>query len=54
MNLTSGLTDEQMQQMLGNEYGGMNEVMADIYAITGDKKYIERPNDSTTGPCWTR
>jgi len=39
--VTSGLTDRQMQQMIGTEYGGMNEVLADIYAITGDKKYIE-------------
>jgi DUF1680 family protein len=39
--VTSGLTDEQMQQMLGTEYGGMNEVLADIYVITGNEKYIE-------------
>jgi len=39
--VTSGLTDVQMQRMLGTEYGGMNEVLADIYAITGNKKYIE-------------
>ncbi len=39
--VTSGLTDAQMQQMLGTEYDGMNEVLADIYAITGNKKYIE-------------
>ena len=39
--VTSGLTDAQMQQMLSNEYGGMNEVLADIYAITGNKKCIE-------------
>ncbi len=38
--VTAGLTPEQMQQMIGNEFGGMNEVMADIYAITGDKKYL--------------
>ncbi len=38
---TAGLTDEQMQQMLGTEYGGMNEVLADIYAITGNKKYMD-------------
>ncbi|MEN6306986.1 MAG: beta-L-arabinofuranosidase domain-containing protein [Anaerohalosphaeraceae bacterium] len=38
---TSGLTDRQMQQMLGTEYGGMNEVLADIYAITGSKKYLD-------------
>ena len=41
VNLTSRLDDAQMQQMLGNEYGGMNEVMADIYTITGDRKYLE-------------
>ncbi|MBN1123848.1 MAG: glycoside hydrolase family 127 protein [Sedimentisphaerales bacterium] len=39
--ITSGLTDRQMQQMLDTEYGGMNEVLADIYAITGNKKYID-------------
>jgi len=39
--VTSGLTDAQMQRMIGTEYGGMNEVLADIYAITGDSKYIE-------------
>ena len=37
---TSRLTDAQMQRMLSNEHGGMNEVMADIYAITGDRKYL--------------
>ena len=39
--VVSGLSDSQMQQMLGCEYGGMNEVLADVYAITGNKKYIE-------------
>jgi DUF1680 family protein len=39
--VTSGLTDAQMQRMLDTEYGGMNEVLADIYAITGNKKDIE-------------
>jgi len=39
--VTSGLTDAQMQRMLDTEYGGMNETLADIYAITGNKKYIE-------------
>jgi len=38
--LTSGISDEQMQRMLGQEHGGMNEVLADIYAITGDQKYL--------------
>ena len=38
--ITSGLSDDQMQRMLGQEHGGMNEVLADIYTITGDEKYL--------------
>ncbi len=38
--VTSGLNDEQMQRMLGMEHGGMNESLADLYAITGDAKYL--------------
>lgn len=38
--VTAGLSDEQMQRMLGQEHGGMNEVLADIYVITGDEKYF--------------
>jgi DUF1680 family protein len=41
IDLTSRLSDDQMQRMLDNEYGGMNEVMANIYEITGNKKYLE-------------
>jgi DUF1680 family protein len=41
LGVTSGLSEEQMQRMIGVEYGGMNEVMADIYTITGDKKYLD-------------
>jgi hypothetical protein len=37
----SNLSDDQMQQMLQVEHGGMNEVLADVYAITGDKKYLD-------------
>ena len=40
IDLTAGLTDAQMEQMMGNEHGGMNEVLADAYAITGDPKYL--------------
>lgn len=40
VNLTSKLSDEQMQRMLDQEHGGMDEVMADLYAITGDRKYL--------------
>jgi uncharacterized protein len=38
--LTSNLTEEQMQRMLGAEHGGMNEVLADVHSITGDPKYL--------------
>ena len=40
IDLTSGLSDEQMERMLNNEHGGMNEVIADAFAITHDPKYI--------------
>jgi len=39
--ITLKLSDEQMERMLGNEHGGMNEVLADAYAMTGDKKYLD-------------
>ncbi len=35
------LSDEQMQRMLGVEHGGMNEALANLYALTGEKKYLE-------------
>jgi len=34
------LTDEQMQAMLSTEHGGMNETLANLYALTGDEKYL--------------
>jgi len=37
----SGLSDAQIQEMLISEHGGLNEVFADVYDITGDKKYLE-------------
>ena len=40
IDLTAGLSDEQMERMLGNEHGGMNEVLADAYAITQGQKYL--------------
>ncbi len=40
-DVISNLSDEQMEGMLGNEFGGMNEVYADAYAITGDEKYLK-------------
>ncbi len=36
----SKLNDGQVQKMLGTEFGGMNEVLADLYADTGDKRWL--------------
>lgn len=41
INITANLSDAQIQQMLTSEHGGLNEVFADVYAITGDKKYLD-------------
>ena len=41
IDITSKLSDQQMENMLGMEHGGINEVIADAYAITGDKKYLD-------------
>lgn len=40
INITSGLSDAQMQSMLDTEHGGMNEIYADAYLMTGDEKYL--------------
>ena len=40
-NVIGGLSDSLLQKMLFCEYGGMNEVLANTYAITGDKKYLD-------------
>lgn len=37
----ANLSPQKMEAMLGNEFGGMNEVLADAYAFTGDKKYLD-------------
>ena len=39
--LCNKLNESQMQEMLKTEHGGMNEVLADVYVITGDKKFLE-------------
>jgi DUF1680 family protein len=38
--ITSALSDAQMQTMLNTEHGGMNEVLADAYQLSGDFKYL--------------
>lgn len=39
--LVSPLSEEQMQDMLRSEHGGLNETFADVADITGDKKYLK-------------
>ena len=41
IDITSSLSDKQMQDMLRSEHGGLNETFADVAEITGDKKYLE-------------
>jgi uncharacterized protein len=40
ISVTSSLTDVQMQSMLDTEHGGMNEIFADAYQMTGNEKYL--------------
>ena len=41
VDVTSNLTDAKFAQMLETEYGGMNDVMAQLYEITGEQKYLD-------------
>ena len=41
IDVTAKLTDEQWQQMLAGEHGGPHEVLADVFAMTGDRKYLD-------------
>jgi hypothetical protein len=36
----AGLTEAQMQQILVAEHGGLNETFADLYADTGEERYL--------------
>ena len=35
------MDDATIQRMLATEFGGMNEMMADLYADTGDKRWLD-------------
>jgi len=39
--LLKPMSADQIQRMLNTEFGGMNEVMADLYADTGDKRWLD-------------
>ncbi len=38
--ILSGLDDAQLQHMMNTEFGGMNEVLADLYADTRDARWL--------------
>ncbi len=39
--LLAKMSDAQIQRMLNTEFGGMNEIFADLYADTGDKRWLD-------------
>ncbi|MFN8345410.1 MAG: glycoside hydrolase family 127 protein [Spirosomataceae bacterium] len=41
VELIRPLSDDQIQQILRTEHGGMNEVFADLFILTEAKKYLE-------------
>ncbi len=41
IEISSALSDEQMESMLQVEHGGMNEMYADAYQITGEEQYLQ-------------
>ncbi len=38
---TDPLSEQQMQRILQVEYGGMSEVLANLYAVTGTREYLD-------------
>jgi uncharacterized protein len=40
IGLIKPLSDQQIQQILKTEHGGINETFVDVYTITKDKKYL--------------
>ncbi len=47
VDLVSNLSDTQIQDMLRSEYGGLNEVFADVAVISGNEKYLKLANQFT-------
>ena len=41
VDLVSGLSEAQIQNMLRSEHGGLNEVFADVAVISGNNKYLQ-------------
>lgn len=41
IEVTKKLSDDQWQSMLNCEYGGMNEVLADLFSVTSDTRFLQ-------------
>lgn len=41
IDICANLSDQQVEQILGTEHGGVNEVVADAFVITGNQKYLD-------------
>ena len=41
IDITANVSDEKLEELLGMEHGGVNEVLADAYQMTGEQKYLD-------------
>ena len=41
VGINAELSDDRIQTMLQSEHGGLNEIFADVYAITGNERYLD-------------
>ncbi|MEK6702277.1 MAG: beta-L-arabinofuranosidase domain-containing protein [Planctomycetota bacterium] len=41
LSIVGSLTPDQLRRMLRCEHGGMNELAADLFALTGEQKYLD-------------
>ncbi len=41
IDVAANVSDQKLEELLGMEHGGVNEVLADAYAITQDQKYLD-------------
>jgi len=41
IDISANVSDDQLERLLGMEHGGVNEVLADAYQMTGEQKYLD-------------
>lgn len=52
-SVVKDLPDERRERMLNCEHGGMAEVLADVYAITGEKRFLDSTRSGAApAPGW--